>query len=70
MKTKTEKIQMWIAVLLTAGEWTIAIIAVWQHCEIVMLYLAVTYAIRETSGGKHYHEIVWDAVTRLRRKIP
>ncbi len=68
MSTKSEKVQMWIACLLTCGEWTIAIYVMIHQGEIVMLYLAVAYAIRETSGGKHYHEIVGEAIHKLFRR--
>lgn len=65
MTNRTEKIQMWLACLLTAGEWTLAILVLVKQGEIVMIYLAITYAIRETSGGKHYHEIILHAVQKV-----
>jgi hypothetical protein len=68
MTTKQEKLQMWLAAVLTAGEWTIAIYVLVHQGEIVMIYLAITYAIRETSGGKHYHEILIEAIQKARRK--
>lgn len=58
MQNKTEKIQMWLACVLTAGEWGIAIYVLFVKGELVMVYLAVTYLLRETRGGKNYHEIV------------
>jgi len=69
MSTKKEKIQMWVACILTAGEWAIAIVVLVQRGDLVMIYLAVTYLIRETSGGKHYHEIVAAAIHRLIVKV-
>jgi hypothetical protein len=68
MTTKKEQVQMWLAAVLTAGEWTIALYVMVHQGEIVMLYLAVTYAIRETTGGKHYHEILIEAIQKVRRK--
>lgn len=65
MNTRSEKIQMWLACLLTAGEWALAILVLVKQGEIVMIYLAITYAIRETTGGKHYHEIVIHAVKKV-----
>lgn len=65
MSTKKEKIQMWVACVLTAGEWAIAIVALVQRGDMVMLYLVVTYFIRETTGGKHYHEIMIEAFHRI-----
>jgi len=70
MHNRTERYQMWLACLLTAGEWALAIFVLVRQGEIVMIYLAVTYAIRETTGGKHYHEILIHAVQKVihRRK--
>lgn len=55
---KHEIWQCWIALLLTAGEFGTAIWLVFYEGHIFALYLAITYAVRETSGGHHYHEIV------------
>lgn len=65
MQNRTEKLQMWLAVLLTCGEWALALLVLVRQGEIVMIYLAITYAIRETTGGKHYHEIVLHAVQKV-----
>jgi len=59
---------MWLACCLTAGEWMLAIYVLVHQGEIVMIYLAITYAIRETTGGKHYHEIIIHAVQKVIRK--
>lgn len=62
--------QTWLALLLTAGEFGLATFMLVARGEIVMLYLAVTYALRETSGGKHYHEIFLQAWRLARAKHP
>lgn len=69
MFTKTEKTQMWLAVFLTAGEWAIAIFMCIHKGELVMIYLAVTYALRETKGGKHYHHIIGEGIKTLYPKL-
>ena len=69
MTTKKETIQMWVACILTAGEWAIALVVLVHRGDMVMIYLAVTYLIRETSGGKHYHEIMMEAFRKLTIKI-
>lgn len=65
MQNRAEKIQMWLACLLTCGEWMLALLVLVRQGEIVMIYLAITYAIRETTGGKHYHEIVIHAIQKV-----
>jgi len=67
--TKHEKIQMWVAAFLTAGEWAIALIVLIHRGDFVMIYLAVTYMIRETSGGKHHHEVLMELYRRLTIKV-
>lgn len=60
----------WIALILTAGEFTGAIILIVQEGHLFALYLALTYLVRETSGGKHYHDIVIETFQRVWRKPP
>lgn len=64
--TKHERIQCWIALLLTVGEFSVAIFLVFNEGHIFALYLAITYAVRETSGGKHYHEVLLEQWARVR----
>lgn len=66
--TKKELFQCWLALLLTAGEFTVAIYLVMFEGHIFALYLAITYAARETSGGKHYHHIVGSMIHKVWRK--
>lgn len=66
--TKKELFQCWLAMLLTCGEFTVAIFLVFHEGHLFALYLAITYAMRETAGGKHYHHIVVDLIDRVRRK--
>lgn len=66
---KIQGAQMWGALLLTAGEFVAAIYLVVHDGHILALYLAVTYAMRETEGGKRYHHVVCDAFTQLPRVI-
>lgn len=65
--TKKEMFQCWVALLLTAGEFTAAIVLVIEHGHILAIYLAVTYLMRETSGGKHYHHIVVNLMERSKQ---
>ena len=51
----------WIALVLTAGELGLAIVSTF-HGDAWALYLTITYWIRETRGGEHYHEIVVNAL--------
>lgn len=51
----------WIAFILTIGELGWAISSSF-HGDMWALYLTITYWIRETKGGAHYHEIVVHAV--------
>lgn len=64
--------QAWIAFLLTTGEFAIAIFLLIHDGHILAFYLATTYVVRETAGGKEYHIIVVrlfkGAVSHLRRK--
>lgn len=48
----------WVALVLTAGEFGLALFVWLDGGNCLALYLAVTYWIRETRGGHHYHEIV------------
>lgn len=65
--TKKEIFQCWVALILTAGEFTAAIFLVFHEGHLLAIYLAVTYAVRETAGGKHYHHIVVGLIDKLRR---
>lgn len=62
--------QAYAALCLTAGEFGAGIWMLLHDGHILALYLAVTYALRETSGGKHYHDIVlrWVDKARLQRE--
>lgn len=62
--TKKELFQCWVALVLTAGEFTVALFLVFTEGHWFAAYLAITYAMRETNGGKHYHMIVVDLVHR------
>jgi hypothetical protein len=59
-------VQLWGAVFLTVGEFGIAIWMVVHDGHLLALYLATTYAIRETSGGHHYHDVIIRAWKKLR----
>lgn len=61
-----EKLQMWIACCLTMGEWGIAIFVLIYHGDVVMLYLAITYLLRETRGGHRYHEMIQYVYLRVK----
>lgn len=59
------KVQMWAAVFLTSGEFVASTWLLVHEGHVLALYLAVTYAVRETSGGHHYHEIIINAIRKL-----
>ena len=65
--TKKEMLQCWVALILTAGEFTAAIFLVFHEGHLLAIYLAVTYAMRETAGGRHYHHIVVGLIDRLKK---
>lgn len=67
LNAPTEPRLAWVALILTVGEFTLAIYFLVVHLHFEMIYLAVTYAIRETQGGHHYHEIVAAVITRCRK---
>lgn len=50
--------QAWIAFILTAGEFITALILAVNEGHYFALYLATTYAVRETEAGRAYHIIV------------
>lgn len=54
--------QCWIALLLTTGEFVVAIILLVHDGHLLALYLAITYASRETEGGRKYHELLMHMV--------
>lgn len=66
MAANSELVQKHTAVFLTAGEFAAAIFLVIHDGHILAFYLAATYAMRETKGGKHYHEVVLDMIAKLR----
>lgn len=66
--TKKELLQCWVAFILTAGEFTVAILLLVHEGHLLALYLAITYASRETTGGKHYHNLVGQVIHRAWRK--
>jgi hypothetical protein len=59
----------YVALCLTAGEFGASFWLLIHEGHILALYLAVTYLSRETSGGKHYHDIVvrWLEKARLQK---
>lgn len=63
---KKEMMQCWIALFLTAGEFSVGIFLVFYEGHYLVLYLALTYLMRETTGGKHYHVIVQEQWQKLR----
>lgn len=68
--TKVTTFQLWGAFLMTCGEFGTATWYVFHEGHYFALFLAFTYAMRETAGGKHYHEIVVHGFNRLRGKAP
>lgn len=60
--------QAYAALCLTAGEFGAGIWMLLHDGHILALYLAVTYLARETSGGKHYHDIVMRWMEKTRRE--
>jgi hypothetical protein len=58
--------QAYIALCLTLGEFTAAAKMLFDG-HLLTMYLALTYLARETSGGKHYHDIVVRWVEKTRR---
>jgi hypothetical protein len=58
--SKKEMRQAWVALLFTTGEFVAGVFLLVDHGHVLALYLACTYAARETSGGRHYHDIVVD----------
>lgn len=63
-----EHTQAVTAASLTVGEFVTGAYLLVHEGHILALYLAVTYLMRETSGGKHYHEVVFAAVKRIKPK--
>lgn len=63
---RKERVQCWIALFLTAGEFGTGIFLVCYEGHWFALYLAITYLMRETTGGKHYHHIVIEQWHKLR----
>lgn len=70
LQTRHEKVQCWVALLLTAGEFGAALYLIVYEGHILAIYLAITYAMRETSGGHHYHEIVYEMWRKVRDRKP
>lgn len=66
LETKKEIFQCWVALILTAGEFTIGIVLVIHDGHFLALYLAFTYLFRETAGGRHYHVILINALHKLK----
>ena len=66
--TRREKAEQWMACLLTVGEFGTSIVLLVQHGHVLMLYLAITYALRETTGGHHHHEILLAAAKKVLAK--
>ena len=66
LKNKSELFQSYVALLLTTGEFIVGIFLVVHDGHVLALYLAVTYLVRETSGGKHYHEVVIDLLHKAK----
>lgn len=55
-----------MALAMTVGEFGGALWLVVHDGHFFALYLAVTYMIRETNGGKQYHHLVQSAVAKVR----
>lgn len=66
LTTKKEIVQCWLALGMTCGEITICIWLIVHHGNFVYLYLFITYTMRETSGGHHYHELLVKAYHKVR----
>lgn len=64
-KPRSDVLLCWIALILTSGEFGLALFAIFNNGHCWELYLAVTYWIRETKGGQHYHDIVVRAVRSI-----
>ncbi len=62
-----ETAQAWTALGLTIGEFGTGLWLVIHDGHVLALYLAVTYLLRETRGGKHYHELILVAFRRIKR---
>lgn len=69
IRKSAELFQGWVALLLTVGEFSAGIFLYFHEGHVLALYLAVTYLVRETSGGKHYHEIVVDLLHKAKSKV-
>lgn len=63
---KIEAAQMWLAAVLAVGEWCIATYFFVSHGDVVFLYLTITYVIRDTKGGQHYHDIIAAGIVKLK----
>jgi hypothetical protein len=63
-----ERAQAVLALCLTCGEFVAAGFLLVHEGHTLALYLAVTYALRETPGGKHYRELVVAAFKRAYRR--
>ena len=66
LTTKKEIIQCWLALFFTTGEFMAGVWLVIHEGHILAIYLAFTYALRETTGGKHYHDILVQAFYKIR----
>jgi hypothetical protein len=52
----------WIALFLTSGEFIVSFWLFVHDGHLLALYLAITYAVRETPSGKEYHTIIVNLV--------
>lgn len=59
------KVQQYLALGLTAGEFGGATWLFVHEGHFFALYLAITYLVRETSGGKHYHDVLLRWATKV-----
>lgn len=59
-------VQQYLALGLTAGEFGGATWLFVHEGHFFAFYLAVTYLVRETSGGKHYHDVLARWVARVK----
>lgn len=60
--------QAYVAAVLTIGEFGGASWLVIHDGHFFAIYLAFTYLMRETAGGKHYHDVITKYFNKLRRE--
>lgn len=65
MTIHPEKVQLAAAVGMTVVEYGAAIFYLCVHGDWLSLFLAITYYVRETRGGVHYHAVVAAVARKL-----